>query len=117
MGKTTEQEVEAFLKEFFIKLSVYDIFFKNREKNDATLLELEITATERLGIIKSITAKDYFRGPTPDAFDPDSPPNWEYGTMVKGKEVYIKINLGKPSKRVMCISFHIAEHQMTYPLK
>jgi hypothetical protein len=117
MVKTTGKEAEEFLSDFFVKLSIYDIFFKNREKNEAALLELEITASERLEIIKSLTAGDYYRGPSADACDPASPPNWEFGKRVKGKDVYIKINMGKAGKRVMCISFHIAERKMACPLK
>ncbi len=79
------------------------------------MLKLEITASERIEYIKKLSAKNYFAGPTEDAFDPNSPPNWEFGMKIKGKKVYIKINMGKPQKRVMCISFHIAEYKITYP--
>ena len=115
MSQSTKEEVEYFLNKFFAKLSVYDIFFKNREKNFNTLLELEITASQRLEYIKKLTVKNYFRGPIQDAFDPKSPPNWEFGMNIKGKEIYIKVNMGKPQKRVMCISFHIAEFDINYP--
>ncbi len=115
MSQSTKEEVELFLNDFFAKLSVYDIFFKNREKNFNTLLELEITAFERIEYIKNLSVKNYFSGPKKDAFDPNSPPNWEFGMKIKEKEVYIKINMGKPNKSVMCISFHIAESDITYP--
>ena len=42
---------------------------------------------------------------------------WVFGKDVKGQEVYIKITLGLPNSSTICISFHIAEHPMTYPLK
>jgi len=117
MSKITKQEVENFLNDFFSKLKVYDIFFKNREKNENALLKLEITATQRLEYIKSISPKNYIGGPSEDKYDPDSPPNWEFGLKIKNEYVYVKINLGKPKKRVMCISFHIAENKMIFPFK
>jgi len=78
---------------------------------------LEITSKQREGFLAGLEAKDYSRGPIDDAYDPESPPNYEFGITIKGKEIYIKINLGKTGKRVMCISFHIAEHKMKYPFK
>ncbi len=115
MSQSTKEEVEKFLNEFLTKLDIFDIFFKNREKNFNTLLALEITASERKEYIKKLSVKNYFAGPTIDAFDPDSPPNWEFGMKIKGKEIYIKINMGKPQKKVMCISFHLSEFNIKYP--
>lgn len=42
---------------------------------------------------------------------------WVFGKDVRGNEVYIKITLGKPNSHTICISFHKAEHPMSYPLK
>ena len=117
MLQITKQEVESFLCDFIAKLRIYDIFFLNRKKNEETLFQLEINASDQIEFLKSLTTENYFKGPTKDAFDPESPPNWEFGKIIKGHEIYIKINLGKSNKRVMCISFHIAEHEMNYPLK
>ncbi len=115
MSQSTKEEVEIFLSDLLIKIDIIDIIFINREKNFDALLELEINASERLEYIKRLRVKNYFAGPKQDAFDPESPSNWEFGINLKGKEVYIKINMGKPQKKVMCISFHIAEYEITYP--
>jgi hypothetical protein len=117
MEKVKRSEIEAFLKEFHLKLSVFRIVFENREKNLDALLQLEITGSEREEVIKSLIPEDYFGGPTPDTNDTTRPPYWEFGKMAKGKEVYIKINMGHANKSVICISFHIAEHKIVYPLK
>jgi hypothetical protein len=42
---------------------------------------------------------------------------WVFGKTLKKKEVYIKITLGAYGGSVICISFHLAEYKMQYPLK
>jgi hypothetical protein len=42
---------------------------------------------------------------------------WVFGKDVKGREIYIKIMLGAKNSQTICISFHIAEHPLKYPLK
>ena len=42
---------------------------------------------------------------------------WVFGKSVKNTEVYIKISLGRTDHPVICISFHPAEHNLTYPFK
>ncbi len=111
------REIEEFLIDFKQKLKVYNVFFKHRDKNLQTLLDLEITPKQREEFLLNLEPTDYSNGPIADAFDPESPPNYEFGITIKKKEVYIKINMGKPEKSVMCISFHIAEHKMVYPFK
>jgi len=117
MPNSTKEQVESFLNDFQTKLSIFNIFFLNRNKNIQALIDLEITAEDRLEFIKNIKPENYFNGPNLDAYDPDSPPNWEFGMIIKEHEVYIKINPGKPNKSVLCISFHIAEQEIIYPFK
>jgi hypothetical protein len=42
---------------------------------------------------------------------------WVFGKEINKHEIYIKITMGQPNQSVICISFHIAEHPMIYPLK
>jgi hypothetical protein len=42
---------------------------------------------------------------------------WVFGKTVRKKEVYIKITMGVINSSVLCISFHLAQHKMQYPLK
>ncbi len=78
-------------------------------------MDLEITPNQRIEYLLQLNKSDYVSGPFSDAFDPLSPSNYEFGITIKGKEVYIKINMGKPGKSVMCISFHLAEYKMNFP--
>ncbi|MGE5457445.1 MAG: toxin [Methanococcaceae archaeon] len=112
-----KDEIESFLNEMRAKLSVYPIFFYNREKNKQALLDLEITPLQRDEFIQRLTVEDYFDGPTPDTIDNTLPDYWEFGITVKGKEVYIKISMGRANRNVICMSFHLAERKITYPYK
>ena len=111
-----KSEIESFLKEFKIKMATFAIVFLKREKNAQTLYDLEITPHQRIDYLKNLKVEDYFRGPTDDAYDPNSLPFWEFGTLIKKKEVFIKISLWK-NKKVLCISFHLAEKKMNFPYK
>jgi len=44
-------------------------------------------------------------------------PLWVFGKNVKTREVYVKISMGRVNEKAICISFHIAEHPMSYPYK
>ena len=113
----TKEQVEDFLKRLKEKIKVFDIIFRDdRGKNLQTLATLEITPTYRKQVILNIEAEDYSDGPIVDTLNKMGE-MWVFGKDVKGHEVYIKITLGLPNSSTICISFHIAEHPMSYPLK
>jgi len=110
-------EVTAFLADFKIKLEIWGVtFLDGREKNLQTLLDLDIRTEFRRNILKELKKEDYCEGPIEDTWQ-GMAPMWVFGKMIKEKEIYIKITLGKPGLNVICISFHTAEHPMKYPLK
>lgn len=113
MPKSTKEQVESFLNDFQTKLSVFNIFFEQREKNRQALADLEISYSQRIDFVRKIQPEDYVDGPTSDTNDTTRPDYWVFGIKVKEKDVYVKINLGYNNKPVICISFHIAE----FPLK
>lgn len=113
----TRLEVEQFLSQFKMKLDVFGVFFLDgRGKNAQALLDLDITRLERMEVVRSIEVEDYSEGPFRDILN-DFGEMWVFGKDVKGHEVYIKISMGKPNLGSICISFHIAEYPMSYPLK
>jgi len=113
----TKQDVEAFLKDFKTKLRIWNILYRDdRCKNAQTLLDLEIAPKQRTAIITKLNVSDYSEGPVEETLYGGSD-MWVFGKEVKGREVYIKITLGNEGAAVICISFHIAEHPMTYPFK
>lgn len=111
----SKSEVEAFLNTFKAKMEVFDVVFLNRDKNLQALIDLEITKVSRKEFLKELKVEDYFRGPTKDV--DNGPDLWEFGRLLKQKEVYIKITIGMMNKPVICISFHVAERAIEYPYK
>ena len=109
-------EVTAFLRDFKDKMGIWDIFFIVRDKNIQALADLEITSNKRKEIITSLETKDYSEGPLKETQYGGSE-MWVFGKTVKDKEVYIKISKGAANSNTLCISFHIADHPMNYPLK
>ncbi len=111
-----KQSVNAFLREFKVKLDVWGILFLDRAKNSQALADLEIFPIEREKILRNLKLEDYCEGPLEEK-QWGGKEMWVFGKEVKSKEVYIKITLGTESDKVLCISFHIAEHPMKYKLK
>jgi hypothetical protein len=113
----TKQEVELFLSHLKDKIRVFDVVFRPRNKNLEDLVALDISALDRKEYLLHITIEDYYSGPNKDTYDSSKPDYYEFGILIKGKEVYIKISSGLPNKPADCMSFHIAERPMNYPLK
>ena len=113
----TPSEVEKFLNQFHEKLKVFDIIFRDdRGKNAQTLVDWDITPNFRLEVIKTIKVEDYSQGPIVDTLN-NYGELWVFGKDVKGNEVYIKISLGLPNNKTICISFHKSEYKMNFPFK
>lgn len=113
----SQDEVSGFLQTFFAKYRVFDIVFRDgRPKNAQTLLDLEITPLIRRQIIESLETVDYSEGPLDDRLHGINS-MWVFGRTHKDIEIYIKISMGMPGSRVICISFHPAEYPIRYPFK
>lgn len=110
----TGQEVEAFLHEFKPKFNIWGIIFLHRDKNEEALRALGITPVAREEIIKKIERDDYSHSVIDDTSFGDM---WVFGKDYDGTELYIKISLGTPDSKTICISFHEAEHPLSYPFK
>jgi hypothetical protein len=112
-----EAEVISFLKDFQEKMKFWDVLFRDdRGKNTQTLVDLELRPIERKAILEALEAKDYSEGPLEEKLYGGAD-MWVFGKTIKKKEVYIKITMGIMGNSVICISFHLAQHKMQYPLK
>lgn len=116
MNPADKSEIKSFLDDFKVKMKIFGVFFKDRDKNIQGLLDLDIKAIQREDCLFNLKVEDYYRGPKMDAYDPHSPEFWEFGITIKKIQVFIKISLWK-YKKVLCISFHPAEHKMKFPYK
>lgn len=115
MSITSIEEVNSFLNSFKDKVERgIPIVYVNRRKNLLALTELSITPSKRTAFIMRLTSDDYSSGPSPDHHG--GTPIWVFGIRIENKEVYIKITLKEGFNPCTCISFHIAEHPMNYPL-
>lgn len=114
---STEAAVAAFLKDFKEKMKFWDVLFRDdRGKNAQALVDLEMRAIDRKATLEQLETKDYSEGPLEEKLYGGAD-MWVFGRFIKKKEVYIKITMGAMGSSVICISFHVAEHSMYYPLK
>lgn len=114
---STEAAVASFLKDFKEKIKFWDVLFRDdRGKNAQALVDLELRPKDRKAILEAIETKDYSEGPLDEKLYGGAD-MWVFGKTVKKKEVYIKITMGAIGNSVICISFHLAQHKMNYPLK
>jgi hypothetical protein len=114
---STEIAVADFLKDFKEKMKFWDVLFRDdRGKNTQALVDLELRPIERKTILEALETTDYSEGPLAEILYGGAD-MWVFGKTIKKKEVYIKITMGAMSNGVICISFHLAQHKMNYPLK
>jgi hypothetical protein len=113
----TETEVAAFLSDFKEKMMIWDVLFRDdRGKNAQALVALELRPIDRKKVLEDLETKDYSEGPLEEKLYGGAP-MWVFGKIIRRQEVYIKITLGAMGGSVICISFHLAQHTMHYPLK
>lgn len=109
----SKEEVEQFLSQFGIKFDIWGIFYLDRDKNTEALKALGITPKARDEIVRQLHSDDYVKTLSADFFNE----MWVFGKDMDGTELYIKIALGQPNNRTICISFHLAEHPIQYIYK
>jgi hypothetical protein len=113
----TPAEVTEFLKDFNIKISIFDIIvLASRIENITTLAELGITEAQRKAVLQELITTDFSEAGV-EEFGVYGTEMWIFGKIIKGREIYIKITLGNLNSRVICISFHFAKYVMKYPFK
>ena len=85
-------------------------------ENAQALLDLEFRPIDRNIVLQALEIKDYSEGPVEEKIYGGAD-MWVFGKTIKKREVYIKITMGPFGSSVICISFHLAQHKMNYPLK
>lgn len=113
----TQEEAAAFLKAFFEKKNIFGIvYLDNRPKNTQTLIDLDLSSNARGELIDQLKDTDYSEGPNKDNVYHGAD-MWVFGKVYKRREIYIKITMGVQNSSTLCVSFHLAEHPMSYPYK
>ena len=113
----TEDEIEHFLQDFKMKMKIFDVLFRDeRNKNTQALADLEIRPIDRKKVLEDLCKQDYSYGPIEETLYRGAQ-MWIFGKEIKGHEVFIKITMVIQDASVICISFHLAEHPLHYPLK
>jgi hypothetical protein len=112
----TEDEVQLFLNQFFPKFDVWGILYINREKNLEALRLLGITPIIRDSVIRGLETLDYVET-IQSLLLSGNDDLWVFGKDYDGTELYIKIAMGIPNDKTVCISFHLAEHPISYAFK
>ena len=113
----TREEIEHFLRDFKHKLGFQGLFIRSdRDKNFKTLTALEFRVEDVKKELNELSVIHFSEGPVKETLYKGSD-MWIFGKVIQSKEVYIKISMGQPSDKAICISFHFSDNSMTYPYK
>ena len=83
--------------------------------NQYTMLDLGYTYEDIVDRLKELTLEEYSETKI-DRDDTDPQLLYVFGKSIKGNCVYIKLKVRNHDKRiVICVSFHYAEWDMTFP--
>ena len=114
MKEITIEDVKSFLKSMNVKVDVYGMVFADRQRCQETMRILGINEAVAKNIIMTLDATDFSKYFDNTQWGCDL---WAFGKDVKGEEVYIKIGLGLPNRKTVCVSFHKADFPIQYPFK
>jgi hypothetical protein len=89
----------------------------DRFKNMQSLAKLGFTKKNCKDVILSLSVDDYCDGPKQDKDRPGE--IWEFGKLIEGKEVYIKLKVAQVGEKKLakCLSFHVAEYSLYFPFR
>jgi len=97
------------------------VFLGDRKKNFETLVALGYLPNHIKQEILSLTPKEYSEGPLldKDQINYKNESCWIFGKNIQNNLIYIKLKIRKTHEHeeTVCMSFHIAEYQMKFPLK
>jgi hypothetical protein len=116
MRNVQPSQVTLFLFQF--KEFAQNVFsFYPRKESLDTIARLGITIPQATQEILLLTYEDYYRGPIPDTDSRKGGEYWEFGKLISGQEIFIKLKTVSESGAAICFSFHIPERQIKYPFK
>jgi len=90
--------------------------FTRRKKNLDTLALLGLSLVDAKERVLGLVPEDYVSGPLPDDKRPEDE-IWVFGLKVEGQEVYVKVCVVTEPLLCTCVSFHLSERSLSYPLQ
>ena len=80
-----------------------------------TLIDLGFDVEDIVPVIRHLSIEDYSETLYDDK-DENPPLLYVFGTEINNKQIYIKLKIKKKkSKYILCLSFHYAAHDMSFP--
>ena len=127
--RSEKKDVKAFLEELKEILNAEEFHIDNdlmivKSNKDEIeystgylMLDLDYDALDVVKRLKELTIAEYSE--TLIDKDDDKPPLlFVFGKDINSRLVYIKLKIkGEQTKRVLCLSFHYAKHDMVFPYK
>jgi hypothetical protein len=116
LNQGKEEAIGRFLKKFKTVARRRGVDFIPREAFIQTLASLGITRSICHDELLGLAVEDYCQGPEDNRDRLGEV--WVFGKHMEGKEIYIKLKLAKVGKETIakCLSFHIAEFPLCFPL-
>lgn len=89
--------------------------FIRKQENRETMLDLSFDISDIIDVLLQLKPQNYSE--TVIDKDNENPPYlYVFGYLINNKEVYIKIKIRtEPKSAVICVSFHWAQHNISYP--
>ena len=127
--RSEKKSVNAFLEELKEILEAEDfnidsnllIIRSSKEEieysTNYTMTDLDYDSSDIVERLKELTVSEYSE--TLIDKDDDKPPLlFVFGKDINSKLIYIKLKIkGETTRRVLCLSFHYAKHDMEFPYK
>ncbi len=88
-------------------------FAGERKKNLDTLAKLGITPVGCITYINDLTYRNYLSGPLDDRDTHEPECVWEFGTTIRGMDIYIKVKHIEEDN-LLVLSFHEAERPFVF---
>lgn len=127
--RSEKKAVKAFLEELKEVLGAEDFNIDNNlliiksskdeieYSTNYTMMDLDYDSSDIVERLKELTVSEYSE--TLIDKDDDKPPLlFVFGKDINSKLIYIKLKIkGETKKKVLCLSFHYAKHDMEFPYK
>lgn len=105
------------LEENFVLIRSNKQYNQGRFSTPYTMTDLDYDTSDVVDRLKELSVSEYSETLF-DRDDSNPPLLFVFGKDISGKQIYIKLKIREiVAERVLCVSFHYAEHMMVFPYK